>query len=140
MIQKNETLEERQILHKCESCGISFFGEERERECLMCESTNVKEISEAPQVPALKGKYVFQKEGYDTLELLGVIEHFNGSMWWLFENTGNNVYFCYARLSGMEQFAEFGYTCIDEIFDAAGTFVWYVKERDLPSCDFVRKA
>ena len=99
---------------RCESCGISFFSEERESECLMCESTNVREIKEAPRIPALRGKYVFEKEGYDTLELLGVVEHFNGSMWWLFENTGNNVYFYYARLSGMEEFAEFGYTCIDE--------------------------
>ena len=40
----------------------------------------------------------------------------------------------------MEECAEFGYTCIDEIFDAAGNHVWYVKEIDLPVCDFVRRA
>lgn len=139
MIQKNVTPEEEQILHKCRSCGITFFSETRESECFNCGSENVREISKAPHVPVLRGKYVFEKEGYDPLELLGVIEHFNGSMWWLFENTGNNVYFCYARLSGMEQFAEFGYVCIDEIFDASGQFAWYVKERDLPFCDFIRR-
>jgi len=139
MKQINATPEEEQILYECETCGIRFFSEKEERECFQCGSTELREIPKAPQVPNLKGKYVFEKKGYDPLELLGVIEHFNGSKWWLFENTGCNVFFCYARLSGMEEFAEFGYTCIDEIFDAGPNFAWYVEERDFLCCDFVRR-
>ena len=132
--------EKKQILHRCGDCGVFWFNTERDSECFNCGSAKVREIMAAPEPPQLEGSYIFQYKQYDPHQLVGVIETFDGSMWWLFENTGNNVYYCFARLSGMENCAEFGYTNIDELWDAyPRSMIWYVKERDLPSCDYVRK-
>ena len=77
-------------------------------------------------------------------EILKVYESFNGSYWYLCEflyeqeddySEHDKIYFGYAVLSGLEQFAEWGNIAEAEILKVFGNQVWEVPKSDWKLCN-----
>ena len=64
----------------------------------------------------------------NTTEIIRVLESFNGDLYFIAEEKGDEI-FCYARLYSMPEFAEWGYNSIKNLKSQYGSMkIWEVKK------------
>lgn len=61
-------------------------------------------------------------------EIVRVLETFNGDLYFISEQTGDEI-FCYARLYSMPELAEWGYNTLSNLYESYGRYkLWDVKK------------
>lgn len=61
-------------------------------------------------------------------EIIRVLETFNGDLYFIVEENGDEI-FCYARLYSMKEFAEFGYNSLNALKSTYGkNMIWDVEK------------